>query len=295
MLEGSGRGQGAHLVLEQLQLLLHRPVALGQGARGRAVLRPHGDERVGDDAVRRRRAARHAQHQRGLVDHHQHGQPARLRHDPAAGRQAAVGREAGRDRSGLAARREAAQTRASPTCSTTIAKEFKDPETGKTPTNETRVHRDRGQDLRARRCGCRRSRSRATRSRAGPISARKACTAAPKYSFKKGWGGKFATATKKFEFYSETVKKGLAEHATKHQTTVDDILTVSGYVARGELAFVPHYEPPKRHGSVSGVSVRLHRLQVAPQPRGPFGRICPGTRSSRRSIRVMSPGTTCSR
>jgi anaerobic selenocysteine-containing dehydrogenase len=24
---------------------------------------------------------------------------------------------------------------------------------------------------------------------------------------------------------------------------------VSGYVARGELAFVPHYEPPKRHGS----------------------------------------------
>ena len=26
--------------------------------------------------------------------------------------------------------------------------------------------------------------------------------------------------------------------------------TVSGYVARGELAFVPHYEPPKRHGSL---------------------------------------------
>ncbi len=71
----------------------------------------------------------------------------------------------------------------------------------------------------------------------------------PKYAFKKGWDGKFATATKKFEFYSETLKKGLAEHAKKHETTVDDILAVSGYVARGELAFVPHYEPPKRHGS----------------------------------------------
>jgi len=73
----------------------------------------------------------------------------------------------------------------------------------------------------------------------------------PKYSLKKGWGGKFATATKKFEFYSETAKKGLLEHAKKYDTTVDDILAVSGYVARGDLAFVPHYEPPKRNGSVS--------------------------------------------
>ncbi len=29
------------------------------------------------------------------------------------------------------------------------------------------------------------------------------------------------------------------------------MLTVTGYVARGELAYVPHYEPPKRHGSRS--------------------------------------------
>jgi anaerobic selenocysteine-containing dehydrogenase len=70
-----------------------------------------------------------------------------------------------------------------------------------------------------------------------------------KYSFKRGWGRKFNTATKKFEFYSETLKNGLTKHATKFQTTTNDILDVSGYVARGELAFVPHYEPPKRHGS----------------------------------------------
>ena len=56
--------------------------------------------------------------------------------------------------------------------------------------------------------------------------------------------------TKKFEFYSETAKKGLATHAEKYKTTIDDIMTVSGYTARGDLAFVPHYEVPKRHGSL---------------------------------------------
>ena len=72
----------------------------------------------------------------------------------------------------------------------------------------------------------------------------------PKYTLKKGWGGKFSTQTKKFEFYSETLKKGLTEHAKKYQTTVDDILNVSGYTARGEQAFIPHYETVKRHGSL---------------------------------------------
>jgi anaerobic selenocysteine-containing dehydrogenase len=79
------------------------------------------------------------------------------------------------------------------------------------------------------------------------------------YGYKKNWGkenpetkkfeGKFKTETKKFEFYSETMKKAFDEHAKKHNTTIDDILQVSGYEARGELAFVPHYESPKRHGS----------------------------------------------
>jgi anaerobic selenocysteine-containing dehydrogenase len=71
-----------------------------------------------------------------------------------------------------------------------------------------------------------------------------------KYSFKRNWG-KFGTATNKFEFYSETLKKELSQHAGKHASSVDEILSASGYVARGELAFVPHYEPPKRHGSRS--------------------------------------------
>src|SRR3989338_3670821 len=70
-----------------------------------------------------------------------------------------------------------------------------------------------------------------------------------RYPLKKGWGGKFATATKKFELYSETLKKGLKAHADKHKTSIDEVLEVCGYVARGERAFVPHYEPPKRHRS----------------------------------------------
>jgi anaerobic selenocysteine-containing dehydrogenase len=72
-----------------------------------------------------------------------------------------------------------------------------------------------------------------------------------KYNFKRRWGGKFKTATGKFEFFSETMKAGLTIHADKYETTTDDILEVSGYLARGDVAFVPHYEPPKRHGSVA--------------------------------------------
>lgn len=68
------------------------------------------------------------------------------------------------------------------------------------------------------------------------------------YTYRKLWGN-FGTVTKKFEFYSETLKKALDEHAKKHNTTIDDILTTNNYVAQGEIAFVPHYEPPLRIGS----------------------------------------------
>ncbi|MDH5535840.1 MAG: molybdopterin-dependent oxidoreductase, partial [Betaproteobacteria bacterium] len=130
------------------------------------------------------------------------------------------------------------------------SKEFKDPETGKTPANEKEFAEI------------------AARISSAPMwmpekplkgdkidgwadFRKKGMYNTEKYSFKKGWGGKFRTATKKFEFYSETLKKGLTDHAKKYQATTDDILALTGYVARGELAFVPHYEPPKRHGSLN--------------------------------------------
>jgi len=70
------------------------------------------------------------------------------------------------------------------------------------------------------------------------------------YPFKKLWkdGGSFHTATKKFEFYSETLKKVLVAHADKHKVSIDKVMEVTEYTARGEQAFIPHYEPAKLHG-----------------------------------------------
>lgn len=67
------------------------------------------------------------------------------------------------------------------------------------------------------------------------------------YAYRKRWG-KFKTETHKFEFYSETLKKALTAHAEKHETSVDDILETCKYMARGEQAFIPHYEEPYRWG-----------------------------------------------
>jgi len=67
------------------------------------------------------------------------------------------------------------------------------------------------------------------------------------YPFRKRWG-KMKTKTGKFEFYSETLKEALEKHAEKHNTTVDHVMTVCDYQARGEHAFIPHYEEPWTSG-----------------------------------------------
>jgi anaerobic selenocysteine-containing dehydrogenase len=128
------------------------------------------------------------------------------------------------------------------------SQEFKDPETGKTPTNE-REFGEIAAKITSAPLWMSKDPAKPAAAKGWADFRAKGMVSSPKYALKKGWGGKFATVTKKFEFYSETAKKGLLEHAKKFNTSVDDILTVSGYVARGELAFVPHYEPPKRHGS----------------------------------------------
>lgn len=68
-------------------------------------------------------------------------------------------------------------------------------------------------------------------------------------TFRTRWGGNFTTETKYFEFYSETLKKSLTTHAAKFDKTIDEVMEVCNYEARGELVFVPHYESPKRWGS----------------------------------------------
>ena len=69
-------------------------------------------------------------------------------------------------------------------------------------------------------------------------------------TYKSKWGGNFGTATGNFEFYSETLKKALEDHAAKHGTDVDSVLSLCNYEASGDLAFVPHYEAPLRWGDV---------------------------------------------
>jgi anaerobic selenocysteine-containing dehydrogenase len=67
------------------------------------------------------------------------------------------------------------------------------------------------------------------------------------YPFRARWG-KMKTKTGLFEFYSETLKEALEKHAERHSTSVDRVLEVCDYLARGELAFVPHYEEPLTSG-----------------------------------------------
>ena len=63
------------------------------------------------------------------------------------------------------------------------------------------------------------------------------------YPYRKRWGA-MKTVSGMFEFYSETLKKALEGHAEKHETDVDNVLETCGYQARGEMAFIPHYEEP---------------------------------------------------
>jgi anaerobic selenocysteine-containing dehydrogenase len=129
-----------------------------------------------------------------------------------------------------------------------LAKEFKDPETGKLPANEMEFG-EIAAKISSAPFWMPKEPIKGDQIKGWADFRQRGIYVGTKYPFKRGWGGKFSTETKKFEFYSETLKKGLTEHAKKYNTTTDDILAVSGYVARGELAFVPHYEPPKRHGS----------------------------------------------
>ena len=68
-----------------------------------------------------------------------------------------------------------------------------------------------------------------------------------RYPYRQLWG-RFGTATGRFEFYSETLKEALAAHAGKHDVTADEVLAACDYEARGERAFVPHFEPALRQG-----------------------------------------------
>ena len=125
-----------------------------------------------------------------------------------------------------------------------FSKEFKDPETGKTPTGAAEFAEITAKIF-----------SKPVWAPEKPLKGdkiegwadfkKKGIYNSEPYQFRKLWGN-FGTVTKKFEFYSETLKKALGEHAKKHDTDIDDILATTRYTCIGEHAFVPHYEPPLR-------------------------------------------------
>ncbi|MHC4563327.1 MAG: molybdopterin dinucleotide binding domain-containing protein, partial [Planctomycetota bacterium] len=121
-------------------------------------------------------------------------------------------------------------------------KQYKDPETGKEPTNEKEFA------LFALKYATQKLWDPAQHAGGDKFSGweefrKVGVSNSDPYPYKKRWG-KMKTATHKFEFYSETLKAALTAHAEKHETSVDDILETCNYQARGELAFVPHYEEP---------------------------------------------------
>ncbi len=69
-----------------------------------------------------------------------------------------------------------------------------------------------------------------------------------KYPYQRRWGNKFGGATNRFEFYSETLKEALQGHADRHNVSIDQVMEATKYSARGEKAFIPHYDPPRREG-----------------------------------------------
>ena len=90
-----------------------------------------------------------------------------------------------------------------------------------------------------------------------------------RYKFRSKWGN-MGTKTGMFEFYSEGLKDALQGHASKHNVDVDRVLEVCNYEGRGELAFIPHYESPRRYGSESEYPMLLvdHKHKLNREGRG---------------------------
>jgi anaerobic selenocysteine-containing dehydrogenase len=121
-------------------------------------------------------------------------------------------------------------------------KEYKDPESGKAPTNEKEFAlyalKYATQNLwdPAKYKGGDKFKGWEDFSKAGVWNSKP-------YPYRKRWG-KMKTKTKMFEFYSETLKAALEKHAEKHNVAVDAVMKATNYLARGEMAFIPHYEEP---------------------------------------------------
>jgi anaerobic selenocysteine-containing dehydrogenase len=66
------------------------------------------------------------------------------------------------------------------------------------------------------------------------------------------------TPSGKFEFYSQQMKETLDTVARQTNATVEQILDQLRVNARGDVAYLPHYEPPRWQGDEKEFPLHLH-------------------------------------
>jgi anaerobic selenocysteine-containing dehydrogenase len=91
----------------------------------------------------------------------------------------------------------------------------------------------------------------------------------PPYSFGE-WKKKFNTPSGKFEFYSQAMDRSLKESSKKDSKNLDQILKELRIEARGDKAFLPHFEKPRSIGDETEYPFHLinYKLMTTAEGRG---------------------------
>jgi len=91
----------------------------------------------------------------------------------------------------------------------------------------------------------------------------------PPYPFGQ-WRKQFNTNSGKFEFFSLSMEKGLMEISKRTSKGLDQILTELKIEARGDKAFLPHFERPRSVGDDQGYPFHLidYKLMTTAEGRG---------------------------
>ncbi len=84
------------------------------------------------------------------------------------------------------------------------------------------------------------------------------------------WKKKFNTPSGKFEFYSQIMDQGLSELSKKVAKSIDSVLRELKIEAKGDKAFLPHFEKPRLIGEEKDFPFRLihYKLMTTAEGRG---------------------------
>jgi anaerobic selenocysteine-containing dehydrogenase len=84
------------------------------------------------------------------------------------------------------------------------------------------------------------------------------------------WKKKFNTPSGKFEFYSQIMERGLNELMKKGAKSIDSVLRELKIEAKGDKAFLPHFEKPRLIGEEKDFPFRLihYKLMTTAEGRG---------------------------